>query len=439
MIFRLFFLLSATKIWDSEAFSRDPSKISLDSLAGRKVLVVGGSGRVGGSCVTQLVKNGSRVVVGGTNSANFKASQDRWILQFPSFQLPLREVLFEELDRENSVVVSGVLEKGDFDLVINTAGPFQGKVNVPNGVIDACVNCGVPYIDVADDYCTASAAKSKYATKAIETKTPCIVSTGCWPGVSSLMAKQLLRKVVDSYPDTKPEDMTVKFSFFTAGSGGAGVTLLVATFLILAEKALMVVNGRRTSVNPMEAYSTVNFGPIVGDREVSHLNLLETASVADLLGAGNVQSLFGTAPGFWNSLLGIMGKLPTSVLENEDLMRKLSIFSIPIVRVVDYFAGATNAMRCDVTCKTLPGVTATAIYAHENLEPCVGECVAAFSAAVLSDAVRGGVWFPEEAIRGGADAAAVLQAASVGAHTSSVSSEGVQALRTEIWGSKSEK
>ena len=31
-------------------------------------------------------------------------------------------------------------------------------------------------------------------------------------------------------------------------SGGAGVTLLVATFLILAEKALILKNGRRMDV-----------------------------------------------------------------------------------------------------------------------------------------------------------------------------------------------
>jgi hypothetical protein len=46
----------------------------------------------------------------------------------------------------------------------------------------------------------------------------------------------------------KPEDLTVDFSFFTAGSGGAGATLLVATFLILAEDALEVVDGRRKPV-----------------------------------------------------------------------------------------------------------------------------------------------------------------------------------------------
>ena len=64
-----------------------------------------------------------------------------------------------------------------------------------------------------------------------------------------------------------------------SGSGGAGATLLVATFLILAEKALTVVNGRRKPIQAMKEYSTVNFGSVIGDREVAHLNLLETASV----------------------------------------------------------------------------------------------------------------------------------------------------------------
>ena len=63
------------------------------------------------------------------------------------------------------------------------------------------------------------------------------------------------------------------------GSGGAGSTLLVATFLILAEEALTVVNSRRKPVKAMKDYTTVNFGPIVGDKSVAHLNLLETASM----------------------------------------------------------------------------------------------------------------------------------------------------------------
>lgn len=101
------------------------------------------------------------------------------------------------------------------------------------------------------------------------------------------MAKQLSTLILthhnentDSDTDNlTPSDLTVNFSFFTAGSGGAGATLLVATFLILAEQALQIINGRRTPTPPMRQYSTVNFGPIVGDKDVAHLNLLETASV----------------------------------------------------------------------------------------------------------------------------------------------------------------
>jgi hypothetical protein len=312
-----------------------------------------------------------------------------------------------------------------FDLVVHTAGPFQGKVG-QSAVLEACLTQNIPYVDVCDDYDTARAAKTRFDDTARRTNTPCLLSTGCWPGVSSLMAKQLVHTALARHPSLRPSDLSVELSFFTAGSGGAGVTLLVATFLILAEKALTIVNGRRIGVPPMTGYATINFGTTVGQQDVAHLNLLETASLHDNLRLANVASRFGTAPPFWNALLGVMAQLPTSWLLNEELMRNLSIFSLPIVRLVDTLAGATNAMRCDVkTPKSSTKAAAdddatscyTAIYAHENLEPCVGECVVAFCAAVLGGAVPPGVHFPEEAIPAGPDLAQVLALASVGAHT----------------------
>lgn len=150
---------------------------------------------------------------------------------------------------------------------------------------------------------------------------------------------------------------------------------------------------------------------------------------------GTVKALFGTAPAFWNALLGLMAQLPPSLLSNEELMSKLAAFSLPIVRLVDAFAGATNAMRVDVSSPKVPGMRATALYAHENLEPCVGECVAAFCAAILSEGVvPPGVWFPEEAISEGGDAATVLELASVGAHTVQVESAGLDMTYDEVWG-----
>lgn len=222
------------------------------------------------------------------------------------------------------------------------------------------------------------------------------------------------------------------------GSGGAGVTLIVATFLILAEQALIVVRGRRKTVPPLQGFTTCHFGTIVGDRAVAPLNLLETASIHDYLGIGSTSAKFGTAPSYWNTLLALFGNnVPKRILENENLMRNLSAFSMPIIRIVDYFAGAANAIRVDVsvvndTKSDMEGHLATAIYAHENLEPNVGECIVAFAAAVLSGSVRPGVWFPEEAIQGGDDAGSVLALASVGAHTTQV--DGMGLSREDIFG-----
>jgi len=375
----------------------------------KHILVVGGSGRVGGSVVQELVRKGAgRVSVGGTNVESYQQALNRW--NELNEQFPEEKLTFCELDRHDAETVKPHLD--GVDLVIHTAGPFQNKANVPNGILDACIQCKVAYMDVCDDYCTAKAAQTKYADQA---EVPCIVSTGTWPGVSSLMAKQLVLK-----QDRKPEDLKVDFSFFTAGSGGAGVTLLVATFLILAEPALQVIQGRRKTVPPLQDWKLVDFGPIVGAKSVAPLNLLETASVHDNLGVGSTSATFGTAPGYWNALLGVFGNVvPKAVVENEDWMRALSIFSMPIVRAVDLIAGATNAIRVDVYDEA-DTVLASAVYAHENLEPCVGESITAFATAILEGKVAPGVWFPEDAIVGEENIAAVLAEAGKNAHTLSV-------------------
>jgi hypothetical protein len=249
------------------------------------------------------------------------------------------------------------------------------------------------------------------------------------------MAKRLVQHALQAHKNLNPQDINVDFSFFTAGSGGAGATLLVATFLILSEEALVIQNGRRRLVKPMREYIKVNFGDKVGEKDVAHLNLLEAASCHEFLGVGNVKTLFGTDPPFWNTLLGAMCYLPSSVLSNVPLMEKLAVFSLPIVRLVDYFAGATNGMRVGVSSSKDPTLKDMALYVHPNLEPCVGECVVAFAAASFSDKIDSGVWFPEEAIISPDDIAQVLKLASVGAHTLNVESETDLKL-SDVWGKR---
>ena len=67
----------------------------------------------------------------------------------------------------------------------------------------------------------------------------------------------------------------------------------------------------------MDVYEKVDFGDNVGDKFDAPLDLLETASIHETLKIGSVESLFGTAPDFWNSLLGFNAKFPPSLLSNE--------------------------------------------------------------------------------------------------------------------------
>jgi len=163
------------------ASSVTDSEIAFDLLENKNVLVVGGSGRVGGSVVTQLLKHGAYVTVGGTRVESYEQAKQRWIDLFP--QLDVAKIRFEKVNREVAASVLSVLQSNEYDMVVHTAGPFQGKVGIPNGVIEAAVKSRVPYVDVCDDYCTARAAKTKYATLAEDLKVPCILSTGCWVSV----------------------------------------------------------------------------------------------------------------------------------------------------------------------------------------------------------------------------------------------------------------
>jgi saccharopine dehydrogenase-like NADP-dependent oxidoreductase len=196
-------------------------EISIRALEGKSILVVGGSGRVGGSVVTQLVSRHRRyclrVTVAGTRPERLTEARRRWMLQFPQHQHELSKIDFLPVNCEDASTVRRALlaNNRSFDLVIHTAGPFQGKARVPNGVLEACIEAGIPYLDVCDDYCTSRAAQTRYAGK--EVRQSCVLSTGCWPGVSSLMAGQLVSETLRAFPALTPDELSVDFSFFTAG------------------------------------------------------------------------------------------------------------------------------------------------------------------------------------------------------------------------------
>ena len=372
-----------------------PSPSSTTSTSQKRILVIGATGRVGGSTVRALRKlpgwgTSSVISVGGRSSTKFEQAKKRWVSlgARKNEKDTYEDVGFVALDHEDRVGLLAALANHRPDLIIHTAGPFQRRKNPE--VLKAALLLKVPYVDVCDDINLSQLAKG-YDGQARAAGVPCLISTGVWPGVSSLMAVDVAEALGGAAQTDK-----IDFEFFTAGSGGAGTTILSATFLILSEQVLAYVNGRPQAYDAASDFRKVDFGEGVGERQVFRMNLLEAFSCHRVLGIPNVATFFGTAPDGWNYLLKGMAMLPKKVLQDRAGMQALAVISEPVVRLVDKLVGSTNAML--VTGTTKDGKrTASALYAHEDLETCVGEGIAAFAAQVLEGKVAPGVHYPEEA------------------------------------------
>ncbi|CAM9602417.1 unnamed protein product [Discosporangium mesarthrocarpum] len=358
-------------------------------LKGKKVIVIGGSGRVGGSTVRALRQLGGKeleLLVGGRSQENFHRSRERWrTLREGNEEDDYSNIGFCTVDLEDSSSLKAALS--GCDLVVHTAGPFQRKQNPE--VLKAAIASKVDYVDVCDDARLAQVAK-ELGGAANDAGVSATISAGIWPGVDQLMAVE----ACDMLGGASEVD-SLDFSAFTAGTGNAGTTILSATFLILCEKVLSFKNGKEVYLEPASGFKKVNFGTTIGDKTVFRMNLIESFTSHEVLGVPNINTYFGTAPEPWNYLLKAMTLLPKSIMGDRVLMQGLAEFSEPLVRITDKLVGATNAMRVDARAKD--GRTARLMYAHEDLEVCVGIATAAFAAATLKGDVTPGVWFPEEA------------------------------------------
>jgi saccharopine dehydrogenase-like NADP-dependent oxidoreductase len=230
-----------------------------------KVLVIGGTGRVGGSavrCIHERFGLEIDLSVAGRSETNW----DAFLSRTPG----LPGVQFVPLDINCELELEKVIPL--YDLIVHTAGPFQG-IEEPT-VLETSLRHGKLYIDVCDDVRLSSIARSKeYRDLAVKHGSAAVISTGIWPGGSSLFAQ----KVIDEVGGKDNVDK-VKFSFFTAGTGNAGPTLLAATFLILGEDVLTYVDGKKVFKKSATDLYSVDFGSKIGIREVVRLNLIECES-----------------------------------------------------------------------------------------------------------------------------------------------------------------
>jgi len=332
-----------------------------------------------------------RLIFGGRDRSAFDAAVERL-----GGRKELGEkVDFVELDAwgsgggfgpQASQRLQAVMKEVSPDLVLHAAGPFQGR-DQPLA-LEAALGAGVAYVDVCDDTELCRQAKG-LGSVASDVGVPAVVSAGIWPGVSALLVAEAAARLPQGHAER------AQLSFFTAGTGGAGPTIVSATFLLLAERPLVYRGGQAQRPEPWSARRLVDFGPGVGERYVHLLDEPECYTCHECLGVPTIDSSFGTAPEIWNQMFAAVQRIvPPTVLANKALMQALAVFSMPIIRAVDTLVGSTNAMRVDAY--GAGGKVVTLRVTHPDLESCVGIGTAAFAVELLKGGVEPGVWFPAE-------------------------------------------
>ncbi|KAK9079404.1 hypothetical protein SSX86_001075 [Deinandra increscens subsp. villosa] len=344
-----------------------------------RVLVLGGTGRVGGSTAIALSKLSPdlRIIIAGRNrekGASMVATIGK-------------NAEFSEFDINDAKSLESALT--GVDLVVHAAGPFQQSENCR--VLEAAIRAKIAYLDVCDDTSYSLRAKS-FMNDALAAKVPAITTCGIYPGVSNVMAAELVRV---AKIENKGEPERLRFYYYTAGTGGAGPTILATSFLLLGEEVIAYNKGEKIKLRPYSGMVSIDFGKGIGKKDVYLLNLPEVTSTHEILGVPTVSARFGTAPFFWNWAMDAMTRfVPSEVLRDRSKVQEMVRLFDPVVRVIDGYAGERVSMRVDLECSG--GRQIIGVFSHKRLSISVGYSTAAFALAVLEGSTQPGVWFPEE-------------------------------------------
>ncbi|KAJ6905154.1 hypothetical protein NC652_023029 [Populus alba x Populus x berolinensis] len=328
------------------------------------VLVLGGTGRVGGSTATALSKlcPDLRIVIGGRN-------------------------------REKGAAMVGQLGRNSEFTEVNIE-----NVDSLGAALKELPSLKTAYVDVCDDTSYALRAKS-FKDKALAANIPAITTGGIYPGVSNVMAAQLVRA---AKTESKGKPERLRFYYYTAGSGGAGPTILATSFLLLGEEVVAYNKGEKIKLKPYSGMLNIDFGKGIGKRDVYLLNLPEVRSAHDVLGIPTVSARFGTAPFFWNWGMSAMTNLlsPEFLKDRTKVQQLVQLFD-PLVRAVDGIAGERVSMRVDLSAQMGAIHLVYLVTGNSHLLKIlafssVGNATAALALAILDGSTQPGVWFPEE-------------------------------------------
>ena len=335
---------------------------------GKKVLVIGGCGRIGNSVARDVATHtDAKVTV-----TSRKQQQVEPPLEFLALDLADREQLVQAISA--------------YDLVVHCAGPFHHRDGI---VLQTCIDRGINYLDVSD-HRSFYEGVIKHQEKAIANNTTAILNTGIFPGISNSMVKQ----GVEQFDRAKK----IHLSYVVAGSGGAGLTVMRTTFLGLKHKFSAWIDGRWQDTLPYTEREVIEFPQPYGKTGVYWFDVPETYTFADSFPVDTVITKFGSIPDWYNHLTWITAHIfPEAWVSSPKGIEFFSRVSYQMTKVTDRFSGIGVAMRAEITgTKDGKPKTYCTTMVHENTAIAAGAGTGAIAQLMLAGELQQPGIYPVE-------------------------------------------
>jgi saccharopine dehydrogenase-like NADP-dependent oxidoreductase len=274
------------------------------------------------------------------------------------------------------------------DLVIHCAGPFGYR---DSRVLERCIDHQVPYLDVSDnpEFVQRSLALADQAQAAGITA---VISTGIFPGISNSM----VRLGVEALDISE----TVHLSYVVVGSGGAGLTVMRTTFLEIRKPFRAWIEGQWQWIQPYRDREQVTFPEPYGKANVYGFSTSEAVTLPQSFPLKTVITKFGSLPGIYNQLTGLMTWIPSVILSRPGTIEALAKISYQMTQVSDRFTGIGIAMRAKVIGqKQEQPAIAEVTFVHPHMIDTVGCGTGSIAQLILSGQLqKPGVWPVEQSL-----------------------------------------
>ena len=286
----------------------------------KKVLVIGGCGRIGKSVAQDIVEHTDAEVTITSRHP----------------QPAVEPFQFMVLDLANpSQLDQAIAEQ---DLIVHCAGPFHYR---DGRVLKRCIERGIDYIDVSD-HRSFYQQVIKHQDQAIASGITAILNTGIFPGISNSMVKQGVEQF--------DQPQKIHLSYVVAGSGGAGLTVMRTTFLGLRHKFSAWIDGQWQNISPYTEREIIEFPTPYGKTGVYWFDVPETYTFADSFPVDTVITKFGSIPDWYNHLTWITAHIfPEAWVTSPKGIEFFSQVSYAMTKVTDRFSGIGVAMRAETT------------------------------------------------------------------------------------------